>query len=74
MSSRLLTALKYLLTAVVAIALAWLAVCVMAMLTGHTDALPTSARTRRTDRRKPTGSAPQSEAPRIDIRRCLHSL
>ena len=40
MSSRLLTALKYLLTAVVVIALAWLAVCVVAMLTGHTDVLP----------------------------------
>lgn len=41
MPSRLLTALKYLLTAVVVIAMAWLAVCVVAMLTGYTDALPT---------------------------------
>lgn len=40
MSSRLLTALKYLLTTVVVIVLAWLAVCVVAMFTGHTDVLP----------------------------------
>lgn len=40
MSSRLLTALKYLLTTVVVIVLAWLVVCIVAMLTGHTDVLP----------------------------------
>jgi hypothetical protein len=41
MSSLLLSALKYLLITVVVICLAWLAVCVVAMLTGHTDTLPT---------------------------------
>lgn len=40
MSSLLLTAITRLLTMVRVIALAWLAVCVVAMLTGHTDALP----------------------------------
>lgn len=40
MSSRLLTALKRLLTTVVVIVLACLAVCVVAMLTGYTDVLP----------------------------------
>ncbi|MCZ0732374.1 hypothetical protein [Mycolicibacterium iranicum] len=40
MSSRLLTALKFLLTTVVVIVLAWLVVCIVAMLTGHTDVLP----------------------------------
>ena len=40
MSSRLLTALNRLLATLVVIVLAWLAVCVVAMLTGHTDALP----------------------------------
>jgi hypothetical protein len=40
MSSRLLTALEHLLTTVVVIVLAWLAVCVVAMLTRHTDVLP----------------------------------
>ena len=40
MSSRLLTALKHLLTTVALIALSWLAVCVIAMRTGHTDVLP----------------------------------
>jgi hypothetical protein len=39
MSSRLLTALKHLLTTVAVIVLSWLAVCVVAMLTGHTDVL-----------------------------------
>lgn len=37
MSSHLLTALKHLLTRVALICLAWLAVCVVAMFTGHTD-------------------------------------
>lgn len=40
MSSRLLTALKLLLTTVVVIVASWLAVCVVAMFTGHTDVLP----------------------------------
>lgn len=40
MSSHLLTALNRLLITVGVIALAWLAVCVIAMLTGHTDVLP----------------------------------
>lgn len=40
MSSRLLTALNRLLATLVVIVLAWLAVCVVAMLTGHTDVLP----------------------------------
>lgn len=40
MPSILLTALKHLLITVAVIALAWLAVCVMAMFTGHTDVLP----------------------------------
>ncbi len=40
MSSHLLTALNRLLITVGVIALAWLAVCVVAMLTGHADALP----------------------------------
>lgn len=40
MSSRLLTALNRLLITVGVIALAWLAVCVIAMFTGHTDVLP----------------------------------
>lgn len=40
MSSRLLTALNRLLITVGVIALAWLAVGVIAMLTDHTDVLP----------------------------------
>ncbi|GLP76384.1 hypothetical protein TUM20983_34940 [Mycobacterium antarcticum] len=40
MSSLLLTAIARLLTTVGVVALAWLAVCVLAMLTGHNDALP----------------------------------
>ena len=40
MSSRLLTALKLLLTTVVVIVASWLAVCIVAMFTGHTDVLP----------------------------------
>ncbi|MHA0284845.1 hypothetical protein ACXYX3_00185 [Mycobacterium sp. C3-094] len=40
MSSRLLTALKLLLITVVVIVTSWLAVCVVAMFTGHTDAMP----------------------------------
>lgn len=40
MSSRLLTALKLLLTTVVVIVASWLAVGVVAMFTGHTDVLP----------------------------------
>lgn len=40
MSSRLLTALNRLLATLVVIVLAWLAVCVVAMFTGHTDVLP----------------------------------
>jgi len=40
MPSILLTALKHLLTAVAVIALSWLAVCIIAMFTGHTDAVP----------------------------------
>lgn len=40
MSSLLLTAITRLLTTVGVVALAWLVVCVVAMLTGHTDALP----------------------------------
>lgn len=40
MSSRLPTAFKLLLTTVVVIVLSWLAVCVVAMFTGHTDVLP----------------------------------
>lgn len=40
MSSRLLTALKLLLTTVTVIVASWLAVCIVAMLTGHTDVLP----------------------------------
>lgn len=40
MPSHLLSALKYLLITVAVIALAWLAVCIVAMLTGHTDVLP----------------------------------
>ena len=40
MSSRLLTALKLLLTTVVVIVTSWLAVCIVAMFTGHTDVLP----------------------------------
>lgn len=40
MPSILLTALKHLLTTVAVIALSWLAVCVIAMFTGHTDVLP----------------------------------
>lgn len=39
MSSRLLTALNRVLATLVVIVLAWLGVCVVAMLTGHTDAL-----------------------------------
>ena len=37
MSSHLLTALKLLLTTVVVIVASWLAVCIVAMFTGHTD-------------------------------------
>lgn len=40
MSSHLLTALKLLLTTVVIIVTSWLAVCVIAMSTGHTEAMP----------------------------------
>jgi hypothetical protein len=40
MSSHLLTALKLLLTTVVVIVASWLAVCIVAMFTGHTDVLP----------------------------------
>lgn len=40
MSSHLLTALKHLLTTVVVIVASWLAVCIVAMFTGHTDVLP----------------------------------
>lgn len=40
MSSHLLSALKYLLITAAVICLAWLAVCIVAMLTGHTDVLP----------------------------------
>lgn len=41
MSSRLLTALNRLLATLAVIVLAWLAVCVVAMLTDHADVLPT---------------------------------
>lgn len=40
MSSHLPTALKHLLTTVVVIVTSWLAVCIVAMFTGHTDVLP----------------------------------
>ena len=40
MSSHLLTALKLLLITVVVIVAFWLAVCIVAMFTGHTDVLP----------------------------------
>ncbi|MGP4059054.1 hypothetical protein ACTWP6_30350 [Mycobacterium sp. 4D054] len=40
MSSHLLTALKLLLTTVVVIVTSWLAVCDIAMFTGHTEFLP----------------------------------